>query len=46
MANPNSRYLCAPVPGSPNMPEYLDKSNIYVIHKYNTLLHKDKNVSM
>jgi len=45
MATPNKRYLCAPVPGSPNMPEYLDKSNI-CIHMYNTLLHKDKNVSM
>jgi hypothetical protein len=42
MATLNKRYLWAPVPGSPNILEYLDKFSIYII--YNTLLHKDKNV--
>jgi len=50
MATSNKRYLCAPVPGSPNMPEYLDKSNIYVyicMHNiYKGESHKYKDVSI
>jgi hypothetical protein len=42
MATLNKRYLCAPVPGSPNILEYLDKFSMYII--YNTILHKDNNV--
>ena len=29
IATPKKRYLCAPVPGSPNIPEYLHKFSMY-----------------